>query len=167
MSDNQDQDKRIVLPFPGQEAIRAKYPIPKECKEISGFGGGYEATCINMMYAALQVLDPIKDIVKEKVSTKQTTTVDQVNDLTNGEMEKAVMAACHNDCTGAMHGSSIMHAIKIIELGLDTYVKLRTSYKCSYCGRDEGKFKRLISNKDYTFHCCNECIDIMYLTCHS
>jgi len=164
---NDAPDTRIVPPFPGQEAIRAKYPIPKSCREISGFGGGYEATCVNMMYAALQVLDPIKDIVKEKVITKQVSTVDQVNDLTNGEMEKAVMAACHNDCSGAMHGSSIMHAIKIIEIGLDEYVKIRTNYKCSYCGRDNSKFKRLMSNKDNTVHCCNECVDVMHLALHS
>lgn len=44
----------VVTDFPGQESIRAKYPYHDDMAEISGFGGGYEATCQEALLFIIQ-----------------------------------------------------------------------------------------------------------------
>lgn len=133
--------QRPVPVCPGQEAVRAKYPRPPSVGEISGFGGGYEATCLNMMYAAVQVMDPKKGPILRRYNKLQAAyaKAKKAGDLKKAEqvkptfarvlgpldsyVEKAMMEACHNDCTGAMHGAAKMHAFQAVILGPKEYVR--------------------------------------------
>lgn len=74
--------------------VRTKYPWTSEMGEVSGFGGGYEAACRDMIYSGLAVLEANSDPGPRS-------------------LDKALSDACP-DCSGAMHGAAL-NACKFIQ----------------------------------------------------
>ena len=105
--------------------VRAKYPWGETMGEISGFGGGYEAACRDMIYAGLVWLDahPGADL--------KATTYRNVFGILNAESEdakaldKIVCAACP-DCSGAMHQATMSALMFIAKQGWPRYVAAMT-----------------------------------------
>lgn len=91
--------------------VRAKYPWTDAMGEISGFGGGYEAACRDMVYAGLAWLQsrPAADLSSWKTDDAKT-------------IEKVILGA-EPGCSGAMHGA-VMNVIAFIaKNGWDEYVR--------------------------------------------
>jgi len=100
--------------------VRAKYPWGDFMGEISGFGGGYEAACRDMVYAGLVWLDahPGADL---KASTYRNIFGILNADSDDAKaLEKAVMAACP-DCSGAMHQAAMSALMFIAKQGWTKY----------------------------------------------
>lgn len=107
-----------------REAARAdageKYAWRDGMGEISGFGGGYEEACRQMVRAGLRWLDehPEADPI-----FKGYSGVFGVIKNTNPDAEalsKVVLAAC-DDCTGAMHQAAIGACLYVRSNGWDAY----------------------------------------------
>lgn len=88
--------------------MASKYQYTGNMREISGFGGGYEAACRAMVVAGLECWDLHPDA---DVSYK---TIKNVFGLTTGEsedckkMEKAMLAV-NEGCSGAQMQSCKKH----------------------------------------------------------
>ena len=99
-----------------------KYQFTSEMDEISGFGGGYEKACRDMVIAGLEWCDthPNADLSYQEFKN--------VTGLTFGEsrsmkwMQKAMLKAVDNDCTGAMMQAAMNHVMYIRKNGWDKYV---------------------------------------------
>ena len=96
--------------------------------EITGFGGGYERTCQDMLHAGVEWLMEHKDATIKLKGYKGIYGVAELvgednepNELTE-ELEQAIMQACNNDCTGAMHQAVTTRLIYIHANGWDKYV---------------------------------------------
>jgi len=108
--------------------VRAKYPWTDNMGEISGFGGGYESACRDMVYAGLAWLDahPGADL--------KASTYRNVYGILNPEsddakaLEKAVTSACP-DCSGAMHQATMSACMFIARNGWPKYVEAMTRPK--------------------------------------
>lgn len=92
--------------------MREKYPWDETMGEISGFGGGYEAACRDMIYAGLVWLDahPGADLTESEDAKA---------------LDKIVCAACP-DCSGAMHQATMSALIFIAKQGWPRYVAAMT-----------------------------------------
>lgn len=94
--------------------VREQFSWSEGMGEISGFGGGYEQACRDMLYAGLAWL---KDKPGADLSIEETEDVRAI--------EKVIVTACP-DCTGAMHGA-VMNALAFIHMkGWAEYAKVMT-----------------------------------------
>ncbi len=93
--------------------VRTKYPWNDAMGEISGFGGGYEEACRDMVYAGLAWLEsrPPKDLDLSSSTTDDARALDKV-----------VLAACPG-CSGAMYGATTNAVAFIAKQGWATYVE--------------------------------------------
>jgi len=105
--------------------VRAKYAWIDGMGEISGFGGGYESACRDMLYAGLAWLEtkPGADL--------QASIYRNVYGILNADsedakaLEKALMQACP-DCSGAMHQATMSAVMFIAKNGWAKYVDVMT-----------------------------------------
>jgi hypothetical protein len=86
--------------------LRERYPWRDGMREISGFGGAYEAACRTMMYAGLLWL-------QSNPKTEARTT-------NRDAFEKAILRA-EPGCSGAMFGAAANHALFIHEKGYEEW----------------------------------------------
>lgn len=109
-----DDEKRArTEALAGIEAsgVRTKFAWEDGMGEISGFGGGYEAACRDMVYAGLAWL------VAHSDADLSTWKTDDAKAL-----ERAVLAVCP-DCSGAMHGATTNACAFIAKQGWGNYVE--------------------------------------------
>jgi hypothetical protein len=107
--------------IPVQILKHDKYVYTSEMGEISGFGGGYEDTCRNMVVAGLVWMDDHPKADPQFKGYKDVYGIlDEDNDEAK-ELTKAVVCAALDDCTGAMHQSTISHILFINKNGWDKY----------------------------------------------
>lgn len=91
--------------------------------EISGFGGGYEACCQDMLEAGVKWLD---DNHHDDLELK-ATTYKNVYGIFNSEsdeakaLDKVVIDASKGECTGAMHQAVMSRLFFIAKNGWDKY----------------------------------------------
>lgn len=99
----------------------AKYLFTPTMGEISGFGGGYEQTCRNMLAAGMEWLDAHPE-ADPKFSGYQGVygIVTEDNDDAKA-LSKAVVDGSGGDCTGAMHQAVVSHCLFIRKQGWDAY----------------------------------------------
>ena len=102
--------------------MKTEYKYTENMDEISGFGGGYEDACRNMVIAGIQWCD--KNI-KAEINFKEYKniyglTFDESNDCK--KMQKIMLKAANNDCTGAMMQAALSHIMFIRKNGWDKYV---------------------------------------------
>lgn len=95
----------------------------EEMREISGFGGGYEETCRNMVLAALDWLDenPEADLSYKTFKQVYGLTTDESDDMKT--MQGVMVKAANNDCTGAMMQATCAHVMFIRKEGWEKYVE--------------------------------------------
>ena len=91
--------------------------------EISGFGGGYEATCRAMAFAGMDWLDANPDAAPQFTGYKNIYGVITEDNEDAKALSAAVVAAAGGDCTGAMHQATIGHALAYKRLGWDEYCR--------------------------------------------
>jgi hypothetical protein len=109
-------------PPPQAVPVRAsQYAYTADMQEISGFGGGYEQTCRNMVIAGLEWLDAHPDAEPQFKGFKNIYGVicDENDDAK--ALSKVVVDAAEGDCTGAMHQASIGHILFAHKHGWQRY----------------------------------------------
>lgn len=100
----------------------SKYKYTPEMGEISGMGGGYEDVCRAMVIAGLEWAD-----AKGNADPKYKE-YENIYGITTGENEDAkelqrvMLKAADNDCTGAMMQSCMSHVMFVLKNGWDKYV---------------------------------------------
>jgi hypothetical protein len=90
--------------------------------EISGFGGGYEQCCRDMLAAGVAWLDANKDAVPEFHGFKNVYGVVMEDNEAAKALTKAVIDAAKGEATGAMHHAAISHLMVIRSKGWEYYV---------------------------------------------
>ena len=88
----------------------SKYEYTDEMKEISGFGGGYEATCRAMVVAGMKWFDANPKAKPEWGEYKNIYGVTTNENDDAKAMQKAMLDAANGDCTGAMMQACMGHA---------------------------------------------------------
>jgi hypothetical protein len=105
---------------------KSKYNYTESMCEISGFGGGYEMTCRNMVIAGLEWLDSHPEA---KISYGEYKNV---YGLTTNEspdckiLQDEMLKASGNDCTGAMMQACLGHVMYAYKNGWGKYVEKMT-----------------------------------------
>lgn len=99
-----------------------KFNYTDGCREISGFGGGYESACRDMVIVGMNWLDKNK---KAKINFKQYKniygiTFDESKDCK--KMQK-VMLAVNDGCSGAQMQACTNHIMFAHTNGWDKYIK--------------------------------------------
>lgn len=101
----------------------SKYDFTSSMGEISGFGGGYEATCRAMLKAGLEWFDlhPDAKPMFHKFEGVYGIIAEENQDAK--DLSEAVVRGGGDDCTGAMHQAVISHVLFIKKNGWDEFVK--------------------------------------------
>ena len=101
--------------------------------EISGFGGGYEATCRAMVLAGIQWVDDHQNEEPVVTSLRNVYGLAVAENEAARLLEEAMMSApvvldgrviqskVRDDCTGAMHHAAMQHVLAYRRLGWDEY----------------------------------------------
>lgn len=91
--------------------------------EISGFGGGYEATCRAMVLAGIKWIDEHPEADPHFTGYKNIYGIINEDNDDAKALTQAVIDAAGGDCTGAMHQASIGHVLAYKKFGWDEYRK--------------------------------------------
>lgn len=97
-----------------------KYKFTDNMREISGFGGGYENACREMVIAGVEWLDENKNANPEAKESPQIfgMTFDENEDMK--ELQDVMLEAV-GDCSGAMMHVSTNHVMFIAKNGWRKY----------------------------------------------
>jgi len=114
--------------------IERKYP--EGADYISGFGGGYEKCCQDMVLAGLAWLDENPDAKPEFTQFQNIygLTADENEDMK--KLQKAMLTV-DSGATGAMMQASTNHVLAARELGWEEYLKQLEVYHGSGNGDEE------------------------------
>jgi len=100
-----------------------RYQYTSEMQEISGFGGGYEDMCRQMVVAGCVWLDAHPEADPKFHGFKGIYGIIDEDNEDAKELTKAIVAPCNGDCTGAMHQAAVSHVLFIRKNGWDKYVE--------------------------------------------
>jgi len=92
-------------------------------REISGFGGGYEQTCRDMVLAGVEWLEKNPNVDPKFKGYKNVFGLILKDNVDAKKLSKVVVGASGGDCTGAMHQAAISHILFIKKNGWKKYVK--------------------------------------------
>lgn len=104
--DEEGRLQRESLAAVEASGIRDRHPWRDGMRELSGFGGGYEAACRTMMYAGLLWLNEHPEA--------------DARHADRDRFEKAILRA-EPTCSGAMFGAAASHALFIKENGYEAW----------------------------------------------
>lgn len=107
----------------------SKYQYTDDMGELSGFGGGYEATCRAMVVAGLEWLDAHPNADPKFHGYKDVFGLIAEDNEDAKALSEAVIDASGRDCTGAMHQQAIQHILWIRKNGWDKYVEVKRKHK--------------------------------------
>lgn len=106
------------------------YKYTEDMGEISGFGGGYEASCRKMVLAGIAWLEEHPDADPKFHGFKNVTGICMEDNADATALSKAITDACIEGATGAMHQAAVSHALFIRANGWDAYAtKMREREK--------------------------------------
>ena len=98
-----------------------KYQYTEDMREISGFGGSYEAACRAMVVAGLEWLDKKAEAVPEFSTYENIYGVINAENEDAKELRRVMAEAAGDDPTGAMMQATIGHVLWIKKNGWDKY----------------------------------------------
>jgi hypothetical protein len=99
----------------------SEYRFTSDMGEISGFGGGYEQTCRNMLVAGLEWFDKNPNADPQFEGFKDVYGIISEDNQDAKDLSKIVVEAADNDCTGAMHQAVITSCLWIRKNGWNKY----------------------------------------------
>lgn len=99
----------------------ANYRHTEDMGEISGFGGGYEKCCQDMLEAGVNWLQDHADAKLEGHEYANVYGIMIADSDDAKAMEKTVLAAVMGEATGAMHHSVMSRLFFIAKNGWDKY----------------------------------------------
>jgi hypothetical protein len=98
-----------------------KYKYTDDMAELSGFGGGYEATCRAMVVAGLDWLDANPTADPKFYGYKHVYGIINEDNDDAKALTAVVLEAADGEATGAMHQASISHIVWIKAHGWEQY----------------------------------------------
>lgn len=101
----------------------SKYEWRDGMGEVSGFGGGYEATCRAMVAAGVEWSDAHPEASPQFQGFQGVYGVLMEDNDDAKSLSEAVVAAANGECTGAMHQATIGHVLFIRKNGWEKYVE--------------------------------------------
>ncbi len=104
------------------EEMKQQYPWEEGMGEISGFGGGYEQACRDMVYSGLAWLETKSELDLKATTYPGITGIFDAESSDAKALEEAVMSACE-DCSGAMHHATMNACFFIAKNGWSRYVE--------------------------------------------
>ena len=99
------------------------YSYPKGCREISGFGGGYEKTCRKMVVAGMEWFDENPKANPKFHSYKNVYGIISEDNSEAKSLTDTMLEASGNDCTGAMMQASVNHCLSAAKSGWAKYIQ--------------------------------------------
>lgn len=102
--------------------MAGSYEFTEEMGEISGFGGGYEATCRAMLKAGAEFWDAQPEGFDPKYQGMKNVyglMLDHNEDAK--KLDAAILAASGGGATGAMHHAVVSHLLFIRKNGWEAY----------------------------------------------
>ncbi len=105
------------------EEMKTKYPWQEGMGEISGFGGGYEEACRNMLYSGLAWLDNQDPDPTLKATGYQNVFGIFTPDSKDAEALEAAILEGEPGCSGAMHHAAMSACFYIAKNGWNKYVE--------------------------------------------
>lgn len=100
----------------------SKYQFVENMAEISGFGGGYEQGCRDMVVAGLEWLDERPGADPQFHGYKNVYGIIMEDNQDAKDLTAAMIAVC-DGCTGAMHQATVSHVLWIRKHGWEKYVQ--------------------------------------------
>ena len=100
-----------------------KYYYPEGCKEISGFGGGYEEACRKMVIAGITWLSGQNGEKIKFSGFEGVFGLITAENETAKQLEKIMIDAAGGDCTGAMLHACVNHVSYAYAHGWEDYIK--------------------------------------------
>lgn len=97
------------------------YLFTDDMDEISGFGGGYEQTCRNMVAAGMEWFDANPDADPKFKGNESIYGLILEDNEDAKALSAAVVAAANGDCTGAMHQATVSHCLYARKNGWEKY----------------------------------------------
>ena len=108
------------------DEMKVKYPWQDSMGEMSGFGGGYEEACRNMLYSGLAWLDnQDPSPVLKGYEYKNVTGIFEADSPDAKALEEAVVSG-EPGCSGAMHQAAMNACFYIAKNGWNKYVEAMT-----------------------------------------
>jgi len=104
-----------------------KYEFTSKMREISGFGGDYEAETRKMVIAGLEWLDAHPDADPKITQYENVFGIVNAENADGQALSDAVGDAC-DDCSGAMHQKALQHIFYIRRFGWEKYVEEMESH---------------------------------------
>jgi len=101
--------------------MSSKYIYTDDMDEISGFGGGYEKACRDMVVAGLKWLDAHPTAEPKFHGYKDVYGICMEDNQDAKDLSSAMVKAA-DDCTGAMHQATVSRVLWIRRNGWDKYV---------------------------------------------
>lgn len=95
----------------------SRYVFTDDMREISGFGGGYEACCRAMVVAGLEWLDAHPD-AKPEFGRYASEGNDHAKALGDAILKPGESGG---GATGAMFGAAVSHVLRVRKVGWDAY----------------------------------------------
>jgi hypothetical protein len=99
--------------------------------EISGFGGGYEAVCQDMLEAGMRWIFDHPEAGPEYKGSPQIFGVVLDNNAEAKALDGAILAGAKGEATGAMHYAVVLRCLAAKRLGWEEY--------CRQCREHEAK----------------------------
>jgi len=99
------------------EQIKSEEPF--ETVDISGMSGGYEVACQKMLRAGIKYLKEKSDFHFDYEGFERVYGVCFTETPWGKDLDKVLMEAVNNDCTGAMHQCVIGHLTQIHKHGVE------------------------------------------------
>lgn len=99
----------------------SRYLFTDDMSEISGFGGGYEQTCRNMVAAGMEWFDANPEAAPRFKGNESIYGVILEDNEDAKALSAAVVGAADGDCTGAMHQAVISHCFYARKNGWEKY----------------------------------------------
>jgi hypothetical protein len=99
-----------------------KYQFTKDMAELSGFGGGYEQACRNMVVAGCEWFDKHKRANPKFEGLKNIYGLTFSKSKSAKSLEKAIIKV-NKGATGAQFEKSLQHVFYIQDAGWEKYVK--------------------------------------------
>lgn len=103
------------------DEMKEFFPWEEGMGEISGFGGGYEEACRNMVYSGLAWLETKPNADLRAVEYKNVFGIITPDSADTQELDDAV-ASGEPGCSGAMHHAAMSHVMYIAHHGWNKYV---------------------------------------------
>ncbi len=110
-------------PEPEVEQRASKYQFTEGMGEISGFGGGYEQTCRNMLAAGVEWFDEHPEANPRFKGFKGVYGIMMEDNDDAKALSAAILEGSGDDCTGAMHQAVVGACLYIRKNGWDKYCK--------------------------------------------